>query len=334
MHRFLFFAIFSSLLISCTKTSTENYFESMNTFMKVQCYGKNSKKANDEAQKYIKKLENLFSVTNENSEIYKINNSPFYPVKISSETSDLLEFSLEMAEKTSGAFNPCLYPITSLWGFTKKNYKVPQDDEIKNALLLTDYKKVHIQNNEITLEKGMMLDLGGIAKGYAANEAAKILESFGVKSALLDLGGNIQTIGKKADGSSWHIGIRNPFGDGVFAFLEVNESLAVVTSAGYERFFQDKNGKKYIHIFDAKTGKPVENDVVSATAISKNGGYSDALSTALFVMGFEKARDFWKKYQDFDFIIVTNDKKVHISSGIEKNFHLIDKSFDIGCCRF
>lgn len=307
----------------------QNYFESMDTFMKVQCYGKNSKKANDVAQNYIKKIESIFSVTNENSEIYKVNNATSFPIKISTETSDLIKFSLEMAEKTSGAFNPCLYPVTSLWGFTKKNYKVPSAQEIQNALLLTDYHKVRLEKNEITLEKGMMLDLGGIAKGYAANEAAKILESFGIKSALLDLGGNIQTIGKKADGSSWHIGIRNPFGDGVFAFLEVSKSIAVVTSAGYERFFEDENGKKYIHIFDAKTGMPVDNEVVSATAVAKNGTYCDALSTSLFVMGIEKATEFWRKYKDFDFIIVTKNKKVYVTSGIKTMFNKINENWTV-----
>lgn len=318
----IFLYLLIILIFSCCKnTKSEKYFESMNTFMKVQCYGKKCDKANEEAQRKISELENLISVTKPQSEIYKINTAKQFPVVLSEQTASLIKFSLEMANKTEGAFNPCLYPISSLWGFTKKNYIIPSEKEIKNALNLIDYKKVFIEDCNITMAQGMMIDLGGIGKGFAGDEAIKILKEYDIKSALLDLGGNVQVIGTKPDGSDWSIGIRNPLGQIPLGILKVN-NCAVITSGGYERFFVGEDGKKYIHIFDGKTGYPVKNNILSTTAIGKTGVYCDALSTSLLVMGIEKAIKFWNENNNFDFIIVTNEKEIYITNNISENFTL------------
>lgn len=314
----LLYSTVSLNIVSCARTETQ-YFESMNTFMKVQCYGKNSAKANAEAQKRISELETLLSVTKPESEIYRLNNADSYPVTVSEETAELISFCLDFAEKTDGAFNPCLYPVTSLWGFTKKSYRVPSAEEIDAVFPLTDFRRVNVNGTDITSEKGMMFDMGAVGKGFAGDEAVKIMKKHGIRSALLDLGGNIQTIGGKPDGSSWSIGIKSPFAAAPLGAVSVKDE-AVITSGGYERYFIGDDGRRYIHIFDGRTGFPVSNDVASATAIGKSGVLCDALSTALFVMGAEKAAEYWREHPDFEYIIITSDKKLFLSAGLEKRF--------------
>lgn len=299
----------------------------MNTFMKVQAYGKNAEQANEAAQKYIGELEKLISVTKPESDIYKLNHSETFPVEINDQTLALIKFALDISEKSDGAFNPCLYPVSSAWGFTKKQYRVPPEDEIKTKLALCDWKKVRIEGNKVFMENGMQFDLGGIGKGFAGDEAAKKMKEFGIKSALLDLGGNIQLIGSKPDGTLWVIGIKNPIDGDVLGSLKA-KNCGVITSAGYERYFEGPDGHKYIHIFDGTTGCPVENDLLSATAIAESGTYADALSTTLYVLGKDKAIEFWKQNPDFDFILVTDKKEIYLTSRIKNKFSLSEKHQD------
>ncbi len=316
----LFISIF---FISCAKNkSTETYFESMNTFMKVQAYGEHAEEANDAAQKYIGQLEKIISVTKPESDIYKLNNTDSYPVEINDQTLDLIKIALNMSEISDGAFNPCLYPVSSTWGFTKKQYRIPDASEIKEKLARCDWRKVRIEGKNVYMDKGMQFDLGGIGKGFAGDEAAKKMMEFGVKSAMLDLGGNIQLIGAKPDRSAWNIGIRNPLDKNSIAGILKAKNCAIITSAGYERYFEGPDGHKYIHIFDGNTGCPVENNLLSTTAIAASGTYCDGLSTAMYVLGLEKSIELWKKQKDFDFIIITNENIVYITKGIAKNFQL------------
>ena len=320
-------SVFILLTLFACEKKEEDYFESMNTFMKVQAYGKNAEQANDAAQKYIGNLEKLISVTKPESDIYKLNHSETFPVEINAQTLDLIKFALKIADKSNGAFNPCLYPVSSAWGFTKKQYRIPPQDEIKEKLKLCDWKKVRIEGNKVYMENGMQFDLGGIGKGFAGDEAAKKMKEFGIKSALLDLGGNIQLIGSKPDGTLWVIGIKNPIDGDVLGSLKA-KNCGVITSAGYERFFEGPDGHKYIHIFDGTTGCPVENDLLSATAIAESGTYADALSTTLYVLGKEKAIEFWKQNPDFDFILVTDKKEIYLTSRIKNKFSLSEKHQD------
>lgn len=317
------------LFSSCSKKSSETYFESMNTFMKVQAYGDRAEEANAAAQKYIGELEKIISVTKPESDIYKLNHCETFPVEINAQTLDLIKLALKMSEISDGAFNPCLYPVSSTWGFTKKQYRIPSESEIKEKLALCNWTKVRIEGSDVYMEPGMQFDLGGIGKGFAGDEAAKKMQEFGVKSALLDLGGNIQLIGAKPDGSYWNVGIKNPLDKNSIAGVLKAKNCAVITSAGYERYFEGPDGHKYIHIFDGNTGCPVENNLLSTTAIAESGTYCDGLSTAMYVLGLEKSIELWRKQKDFDFIIITDDKKLYITKKIAKNFQLnADSGFE------
>lgn len=296
--------------ISCSdKTPQKLSFEAMNTFMTVQSYGKNAGLANVKAKEAILQLEKTISVNLEESDVYKINHSSVFPQTINDDTAYLIQFSVDIASKSDGALNPALYPVTKAWGFTTGKYEVPAADEIAGLLKLTDYKKIHLKNNQIFLADGMEIDLGAIGKGYSGDKAVEALKNCGVQSALLDLGGNIQVLGTKPDGSDWKVGLKNPFGGEVVAAIKVSD-CAVITSGGYERYFETEDGKSYIHIFDSKTGYPVENNVASCTIITKTGVYGDALSTTLFVLGKEKAIQFWKNNPDFDFIMIFDDDSI------------------------
>ena len=290
--------------------------------MKVQCYGKNPEAANDLAQKKIGELNVLISVTNPQSEIYKINNSTSFPVNVSDDTISVIKDSLKIAKMTNGAFNPVLYPITKAWGFTTKQYRVPSDSEIAELLKLTDFNNVQIKGNDVYLKPGMLFDLGGIGKGWAGDEAIKILRQNGVKSAILDLGGNVQTIGSKPDGTAWQVGLQNPWGDGAVAAIKIKNE-AMITSGGYVRYFTGDDGKKYVHIMDGITGRPVENDVVSTTIITEFGTYADGLSTATYVLGKNRSIDLWKNNKNFEMILLSPDKSISYTKGLEGKIELL-----------
>ena len=166
-----------------------------------------------------------------------------------------------------------------------------------------------------------MIDLGAVGKGYAGDEAAQILRERGITAALLDIGGNIQAIGTKPDGSDWRVGLKDPFSGGVLGIIQVSD-VAVVTSGNYERFFTGEDGKVYGHIIDPETGHPVENGIASVSVIASEGKLCDALSTALFVMGLENAQDYWRQRRNFEMILIMEDGDIYLTEGIRDSFSL------------
>ena len=327
MKKKLFLCIFSFSLLffSCSKPqnkeikSTES-FTAMNTYMTVSLYSSSGKKGRElcnQVHQKVDDLEKMLSVTLEESDVYKMNHKEKYDFS-NDELEQLLFFCQDIYKKTGGAFNPALYPVIREWGFTSRQYKVPSDEKISELLKYTDFSKITYS----TLPKNMEIDFGAVGKGYAGDKAIELLKENGIKSAILDLGGNIQTIGCKNDGKKWRVGIKSPWDDSVALALKV-ENCAVITSGGYERFFEDEKGKRYIHIFDPEKGEPVNNDTESVTIISSSGKYADALSTSLFVMGSQKALDFWKKNQDFEAIIITKKRQLLYTQGLKDNLEAL-----------
>lgn len=296
-------------------------FFAMDTYMTFTAYGANAEGALRQAEDRIAELEGLWSVTDTGSDIYKVNHSGGQPVAVSEETGELVSFALAMAEETDGALEPTIYPVLTAWGFTTGENQVPAENEIAERLAGVGYDRVHVENGEITLETETMLDLGAVGKGFAGDEAVRLLKEKGVSSALLDIGGNIQAIGAKPDGSSWRVGLQNPFSEGILGVLQV-EDEAVVTSGSYERYFIGEDGKRYGHIIDPATGYPADNGLASVTVISGEGKLCDALSTALFVMGLEGAEDYWRQRRDFDMILITEDGNIYVTEGIRNRFTL------------
>lgn len=299
----------------------EGTFFAMSTYISLTVYGKSADQAILDAQAKVAELEGLWSATDEKSMVYALNHSKGAPVSVDESTGALLGFALRMAQETGGALEPTIYPVLLSWGFTTEVNRIPGEAEIQGLLQNVGYDKVRIDGNEVTLPDGVELDFGAVGKGYTGDILVELLKEKGIASALLDLGGNVQTIGSKPDGSNWRVGLRDPFGGEYLGVLEISD-LAVVTSGNYERYFVGEDGKVYGHIIDPVTGYPAESGLASVTIIAKEGKLCDALSTALFVMGEEDAVTYWKQHRDFDMILVTEDGEIHLTEGIKDHFSL------------
>lgn len=313
-----------ALLSGCAPARTqaqptaENTFFAMDTVMTLRLYAGGDGALLDKAEDRVKGLEALLSVTNENSEIHALNQDK--TAELSPDAAELLRRALELCGRTVGALDISTYPVLRTWGFTTGEYRVPGGEAIDALLPLVDYAKVELDGNRAALPGGMEIDLGSVAKGYTGDLLSDSLKQGGVTSALLDLGGNIQAVGAKPDGSPWRIGIRDPGGDGNIGVVETVDQ-AVVTSGGYERYFEE-GGVRYWHILDPKTGAPARSGLVSVTAIGDSGLVCDGLSTALFVMGLDGALDHWRQHRDFEAVFVAEDGSVTITAGLEGRFTL------------
>lgn len=308
-------------LCACRKTEYEGSLEAMDTFMTFKVHGADADYSIELIKEQIKELDKRFSTTDKNSEIYALNSNG--KAELSGDTVELLSRSLELCGEAEGALDISVYPIVQEWGFISGDYKVPSQYTVSELLTKVDYKKIKVDNNSAVLGNGMKIDLGAVAKGYAADKCREILESESSESALLNLGGTIVTYGAKPDGTDWNVAITDPDNSSsYFGYLSCRD-VTVATSGGYERYFE-KNGKKYIHIIDPETGSPVNNGIKSVTVVSKDGTRADALSTALYVMGKDKAVEFYREHKDFDFIIACDDNKMYISGSISDSFKLSD----------
>lgn len=303
-------------------------FFAMDTYMTFTAYGADAEAALIQAEDRIAELEGLWSVTDTGSDIYEVNHSGGKPVAVSEETEKLVSFALEMARKTDGALEPTIYPVLTAWGFTTDENHIPSENEIAELLECVGHDKVHLENGNIILEPGSMLDLGAVGKGFAGDEAVLVLKEKGVSSALLDIGGNIQAIGTKPDGSYWRVGLKDPFSGGVLGVIQVADE-AIVTSGSYERYFIGEDGKRYGHIIDPVTGYPVDNGVASVSVIAGEGKLCDALSTSLFVMGLEGAGEYWRQHRDFEMILVMDDGNIYLTEGIRDRFSLQSEYSDM-----
>lgn len=310
----------STTTVNDTIPASKEFF-AMDTYMEVNAYGDNGEKAVDKAEKEVNKLDSILSTGKSTSEISKLNKNKKQDV--SNDTMSLIKESVKISKETTGAFNPTIYPLMELWGFTTKNYYVPKENEIKPLLNHMDIDNIKIDEskNEVSFKDNKMkIDLGAIAKGYTSSKIIDIFKDNNIKSGMVTLGGNVQVLGKKPDGSLWKVGIQNPISESEYLGVLQASDKAVITSGGYERNFT-KNGKTYHHILDPSNGYPANNGLTSVTIISSDGTLADALSTSLFVMGKDKAIDFYKKSNyNFDFILYTSDNKLIISDGIEDIF--------------
>lgn len=330
MKKYFISAMLSALLFltGCSAESSpepvQGTFFAMDTMMDFTVYGESG--LIDQSESLIASLESLVSVTDTGSELYAINQTG--SGTLTGKASSLMEQALEICRRTDGALDLSIYPIVRAWGFTTGSYQVPDEAEIQALLPLVDYRKIQYDaaDGDVTLPEGMEIDLGSVAKGYAGQLVAQMLREHGVQSALLNLGGNVQTVGAKPDGSPWQIGIKDPQGEDAMMVLSV-EDQAVVTSGGYERYFE-QDGQTYWHIMDPSTGHPADSGLISVTIVGDEGVVCDGLSTALFVMGLEKAADLWAQSCDFEAVFVTASGEVYITEGLRDRFALTEQYAD------
>ncbi len=299
----------------------ENSFFAMNTYMTFTAYGEGAEDALADARVRVEEVEALWSVTDEGSEIYRANHSGGEPVNVSEETAELVSFAFEMAEKTEGALEPTIYPVLQAWGFTTDTKQVPSQEEINALLGDVGHEKITLDGTLLTVPEGMELDLGAVGKGYAGDLAAEAVRARGIECAILSLGGNIQAVGSRPDGTDWRVGLRSPWEDGTLGVLRVSDQ-AVVTSGGYENYFEDEDGNVYWHILDPETGYPAKAAFCPLRSSVRRVRMGDALSTALFVMGPQKAEEYWRENGDFEMILVTEEGEILITEGVADRFTL------------
>ena len=301
----------------------------MDTYMTVKAYGSNGDAAVDAAVDEINRLDALLSTGKKDSEIGQINANN--GGQLSEDGAVLMERSLELYKSTNGAFDVAIYPVMRAWGFTDGNYQVPDADTLKATLELVDPSLIDYDKETSTVsfkKDGVQIDLGGIAKGYTSSRIMDIYKEKGVTSGLVNLGGNAQVFGTKPDGSLWRVAVQSPDSEDEYLGVLETKDKAITTSGGYERYFE-KDGVTYHHIIDPSTGYPADNGLISVTIVSAEGTLADGLSTSLFVMGKDKAIDYWRAHSDeFDMILLTDDEKLYVSAGIKDSF-TSDREFEI-----
>lgn len=351
----------------------------MDTVMDIQVYGgEEAEGLLADAENQIRTLEKELSVTDENSEIAGLNAAG--SARLSNEPAQIMKEALRYCDSTGGALDITIYPVLKAWGFTTGEYQVPGDEEIAGLLENVDYRSVKLEevdaagsdgqvsggNTEVdaaalcTIPEEMQVDLGSVTKGYTSRKLAQYFRDNGVTSALINLGGNVECVGNKPNGSKWNVAVKSPFKDsdsGILGVIQASDE-AIITSGGYERYFEE-NGETYWHIIDPSTGKPARNGLISVTIIGKDGLMCDALSTALFVKGRDGAIDYYRKYSaarpdssgadsdieanngtanaadaakeesSFDMILVTTEGDVYITPGVAERFSLSSEYHDL-----
>lgn len=288
----------------------------MDTYMSLTAYGDNAANALDKATEKISELESILAVNSEESDVWKINNSNGNSVQVSDDTAEIIASAIEYCDST-GTLDITIYPVLREWGFTTRDYKIPDDETLNRLLKNVNYSDIQVNGNIISVPENYMIDLGAVAKGYTGDEVIAELRKNGVESAIISLGGNVQSLGLKPDGSQWNISVANPFMPDTSMCIISTGEKAVITSGNYERYFTGEDGKNYCHIIDKSDGYPADNGLVSVTIIGDSGIMCDALSTALFIAGTEKAQEYWRKNGGFDMILVTDDGRILYTDGIK-----------------
>jgi len=312
------------LLCSCGQKSAERQLYIMDTVVDISVFGETCQDTLNRVEAMLNRVDAMCSPTDAESEVNKINASA---AEVSEELRQILTAGQKIHGETDGAFDITLGSLIDLWDIGGENH-IPSEEEIAAASALCGSHRLEVGADFARVKSGTVVNLGGIAKGYAASKAMEIFEEDNVSCALLSIGGNICAKGTKADGSAWKVGVRDPKGTAAeyIGVLDIQDTVIAV-SGDYERYFE-KGGVRYHHILDAATGSPAQSDIRSVSVICRNGMRADALSTALFVMGKEKALDFWRVSDDFECIIV-DDTCVTVTDGISDKFRLTDGRYTL-----
>ena len=285
----------------------------MDTVMNLTAYGENASAALDAAEETLRTLDAKLDRHDETSTVSALNRDGTVE---DAELAQLTDIAQTIGALSGGAFDPTVAPVMDAWDFTGDAPRVPSDEELSALLAHVGLEKLSVDGNTIALSDGAQLDLGGIAKGYAAGRVRTILREAGVTSAIISLGGNVAAVGKKPDGSAWTVGLQDPDRPEAYFGTVSIEDACVVTSGAYQRYFEE-NGVCYHHILDPHTGCPAESGVKSVSVVAQDDTLADALSTALFVMGLDAGAELWNSSGlSFEAVFVTDDNTVWITPGL------------------
>lgn len=333
-------SLLGSLLSGCSKSEdsttsiTDTQFK-FNTIMTITIYGYNDQAIFKDIWAKFDAMEQSFSANIDTSDVSKFNASKSTePMAMPSDILTMLDKALPFSEKTGGRFDPTIEPIVRLWGITTDNPRVPEQAEIDAALKHVGYQHLKLDLTKGTLQKDdpdVRIDLGAIAKGYAADQIAAYLKSRDIDRAILNLGGNIYALGSKTSSTPWNVGVQNPMepsGDVLATIKVINKS--VVTSGTYERYFE-KDGKRYHHILSPFDGYPINNELVSVSIISDQSIEGDILSTSAYALGLEKGQALINSLSGIAAVFVTTDKKIYFAGdkSLLESFELQKDGFEM-----
>lgn len=328
----------TGILTACnsnTNQVTDDQGFAMGTVISQKVYGANGQAAIDETMKRIKDLEGQLTFYSQEGDVYNLNkNAGKKKVELNPVTLKVINKAQKVAELSNGAFDITVGPVVKLSGIGTEQEHVPSTEELDKLLPLINYKDLYVEGNSAGLKNaGQMVDLGGIAKGYAGDEAIQIYKKNGIKSGFINLGGNVVTMGRKPDGNPWTVGIRNPRPQEMIGEQELVGTItvtdkAVVTAGDDQRFFM-KDGQRFHHIIDPHTGYPAQSDLMSVTLVADSSFDADALDTAVFILGLEKGKELIRQYGGgIEAVFITTDKKIYLTEGLKGNFKLHDESHE------
>lgn len=349
MNRNLLLLLLSLILFGCSTTTQQEQKQAssiektavvrseslLHTAVQLSVYHKGKEVALDEAVAYMQEMEKLLSTNLETSDVYKVNKAAGKEaVKVDERTFNVVQKAIEMSQISDGKFDVTIGAITNLWRIGDSQYQnKPADEQIKDRLPLINYKDVTLDssNHTIKLEKeGMVMELGGISKGFIADEVKAIFEKHGITTAIINLGGNVVVMGTSPNyDSGWNVGVQDP--DAVRGTVIGSVSVkntSVVTSGIYERYVE-VDGVKYHHIMDPKTGYPLENNILGVTVITSQSIKADGHSTVLFLMGIDEALNYVNSQEDLEVVFIDKNKGVHLSDGLKGKFELLDTTYHI-----
>lgn len=312
--------LLSSILLLCgcsgsgnneTLTYTDTLFD---TVIQIQILKDGNQELLKGCEHICKKYDTMFSRTNPESEIYKINNADGKPVEVSADTLSIIKEGIYFSELSNGTFDITIGTVSSLWDFRSEDKIIPSQDTINSSLSHINFRNIQITDNTIQLtDPDTMLDVGALAKGYIADKVKEYLVDNGIEHAIIDLGGNVLVIGSKTDGSDYNIGIQKPFDQTGIPVTSVKISdSSIVTTGIYQRYFE-YDDQFYHHILNPDTGYPCDNNLYSVTIITDSSLKADALSTTCFLLGFDKGMELINQLDDTKAVFITNDQELHYS---------------------
>ncbi len=300
----------------------DSQLTAMDTVMSLTAYGKNGEAGIAAAEGVINALDAMLDPERSSSVVYSINHAGGSNVSVTGQVAEMLSVASTVYTRSGGALDLTVYPLVKAWGFIDAQYRVPSDNEIESLLTNVGFDQVTMTSLSdtdsvlVSIPSGAELTFASMARGCAAKYAAQAMAAAGVESGIISLGGNVQTLGTKSDGSEWYIAIQDPESTSNYVgILSVGET-AVVTSGGYQCYFTGSDGTVYQHILDPSTGRPAESGLLSVTVVCSDGTMADALATALYVLGESGAENYYTTYGGFEMVLVTDDGRTIVSGGL------------------
>ena len=314
----------------------------MDTIMTLTAYGKNGAKGLDAAESIIRSMDAMLDPEIESSTVYAINHAQGGSTVVSGQVADMISKAYDIYKKTkaynstaTGMLDLTLYPLIKKWGFVDSRFYVPNDAEISELLARRCFDELTLTSfptsgaYSVTIPSFGELSFGCCGKGCAAENAIGAMRQAGVESGIISLGGNVQTLGLKPDGTMWNVALQDPNRTETYLGVISAGECAIVTSGTYQRFFRDADGNTYHHLLSPTSGYPANNSLLSCTIICDNGTEADCLSTAMFVIGETNALNYWRANGGFEMILVTKSNEVICTKGLMERFTLSNNEYTL-----